>query len=87
MDIEQAKQIVRTLKRFECRDLTFGDAEVFLEDNNKNQIGGGYFDRGEGSLWFNYNGTSYSFLNSEAYELRYLIPVGGISRNDNNGEW
>jgi hypothetical protein len=81
-------QYVCNLIRSECRDLTFGDTEMFLDTKEGANVGGGYFSHKESSIWFNNpDGTSVNFYGNQARELRAAAPLKHISRNDNNGEW
>lgn len=82
-------QILNTLnvKRHECRDLTFGDAELFFDTPDGTQIGGGYRSRGNLSVWFKVNGMDLNYTNTTAQEICSAIPLGIVSRNDNEGEW
>lgn len=86
MTVDEAIKYACNLKRFECRDLTFGDTEVFLEDASGNEVGGGYFGT-DASLWFTVDNTVHGFTGQDAYTIRKSIPVGKISRNDNGGIW
>lgn len=74
------------VKRFECRDLTFSDAELFYETPDGNQIGGGYIGRGS-TTWFEINGITYNYKDDDAHAIRSRIPVATITRNDNEGVW
>jgi hypothetical protein len=87
MKFEEIMLIAKNLKRSECRDLTFGDTEAFIEDENGTDIGGGYFSARDNSIWLNINDNDLNFYDKEALQLRQAIPLKSVSRNDNEGEW
>jgi hypothetical protein len=73
--------------RGECRDLTFGDTEIFLTFEDGTDVGGGYFSRSAKELWLTANDQHHHFIGNDADMLRKLIPLKSISRNDNEGVW
>ena len=83
MTFEEAKKLLSASIRSECRDHAFGDREVFWEDGNGDEVGGGYFGGGGGSVWI--FGTDYAWAGSEARELSRCGTVGAIDRNDSTG--
>lgn len=85
--MENINTLLRTLKRFECRDLSFGDTEVYVEDANGNEIGSGYFSGKDSSISFTIGDKNYSFEGQLADSVRREIPIAGVSRNDNGGNW
>lgn len=87
MNINEIINKVSSFKRYECRDLTFGDTEVYIEDANNNEVGSGYFGGKHADMTITIDSHDYKFTGSEAYRLREAIRVAKISRNDNNGEW
>lgn len=89
MSVDILIEMLKTMnvKRSECRDLTFGDAEVFFDTPDGTEIGGGYFGRGAASVWFSFNGMTASYNDDEARTIRSAIGTKAISRNDNEGKW
>lgn len=79
---------LRSLRRYELRDLTFGDTEIILENANGVELGGGYFGGGDRNMWVtNPDGTTVSFQGELADQVRKIVPVERVERNDNQGEW
>lgn len=81
--------ILKTInaRRNECRDLTFGDTEMYFDIPDGTEIGGGYRSRGKIDIWFNVNGMNLTYEGDEAMEICNAIPLNRVARNDNEGIW
>jgi len=68
--------------RSENRDHAFGDREVYWTNSDGKEIGGGYFNGAEGSVWLE---TGECWSGADARRLANCGKVGTIGRNDSTG--
>lgn len=80
MDLEEAKDLLRTAVKSELRDHAFGDCEV-LWYLNGTEIASGYFGSGGGEV--SISGTR--FISSQASALRDCFASEEVERNDSTG--
>lgn len=84
MTLLEASDIIRLSTKFECRDHSFGDREVYWEKNGI-EIASGYF--GSNNQHVTISGVR--FTGQDAYALDRIACFrckGSIVRNDETGE-
>lgn len=83
MTLEDAKQILKVCTRFESRDHSFGDREIYWEIEGE-LIAEGYFSRDSRTV-FMLLPEEVSFTGSDAVELSRCAKIVNIGRNDETG--
>lgn len=86
ISLEEAKKLLNSCTRSECRDHAFGDREIFWCDAHGRHVAEGY----NSSVWI-YSDVEtqetfdFDFSEKEARQLLSCGTVGTIDRNDTTG--
>jgi hypothetical protein len=85
MNLEEAKNLLRTAVKHELRDHAFGDCEVTWFVGENEVVASGYFGSGTPSVSIQVPGNSLTFHGDFALELRNCFASEQTSRNDSTG--
>ena len=84
MNLEEAKAVLSTARRDECRDHAFGDCEVYWR-NGDEEVAYGYFGGESREVRVKLSIGEVAFAGDEADELRSAGQRGLVGRNDSTG--